>query len=488
MNRKCRVSLCLIVRDESRNITACLQPLVPLVDEVIVVDTGSTDDTCTLASNLGAKVFHHPWNDSFAAARNHTLEHASGDYILWVDADDRFDAENLSELTTVLKSLQCSQTVYMMDVISRQATPIAHTESYTRHARLFPRLPQIRWEYRVHEQIVPSLQRNGCYLEFTSIKIRHLGYEDATRLAAKSARDLRLALRDAVDHPTDPVVQYNVAHGYVRQGNIDHSLLHYFQCLKYVKKCQDWVAVVFCEVVTLLLHLGRVEDAHGIATSGLSNFPQCRDLLNVRGQVLLALGDIGGAERDFRAAIAAQSGESVAAVASPAHSKREARVNLAHVLGLQRRFADAESLLQRVIAEEALSETAWIGLGELYIRWGKHASAEFVIGQVHKLSRGKTLANCLRSELWRSQGEHLAAVKLMQSVVIDSPELEWPWMELARSSFDALRDDNCKEACDQMLKMNPGDAFAREMLNALRYRSEAFLASSFFTTNHPSVM
>src|SRR5581483_8644381 len=80
-----RVSLTMIVKDEEANLPACLQSVADLVDEVIVVDTGSTDATVAVAQRLGARVHHFPWVDSFAAARNESLQHATGEWVLWLD-------------------------------------------------------------------------------------------------------------------------------------------------------------------------------------------------------------------------------------------------------------------------------------------------------------------------------------------------------------------------------------------------------------------
>src|SRR5262249_55825806 len=89
-----RVSLCMIVKDEEANLPACLGSVADLVDEVVVVDTGSADRTREVAARYGAKVYDFAWVDSFAAARNESLRHATGDWVLWLDADGRLDAGN----------------------------------------------------------------------------------------------------------------------------------------------------------------------------------------------------------------------------------------------------------------------------------------------------------------------------------------------------------------------------------------------------------
>src|SRR5262249_4480308 len=83
-----RVSLCMIVRNEEANIADCLETVRNIVDEIVIVDTGSTDATKSIAERFGARLFDFPWIDSFAAARNESLRHARCEWIFWMDADD----------------------------------------------------------------------------------------------------------------------------------------------------------------------------------------------------------------------------------------------------------------------------------------------------------------------------------------------------------------------------------------------------------------
>ncbi len=109
-----KVTLCMIVKNEEANLSACLEPVRDLVDEIIVVDTGSTDHTRDIAAGLGARVFDFPWVDSFAAARNACLEHATGAWIFWLDADDRLDATNRERLRTLFDNLEDRNDAWVM--------------------------------------------------------------------------------------------------------------------------------------------------------------------------------------------------------------------------------------------------------------------------------------------------------------------------------------------------------------------------------------
>ncbi len=89
------LSVCMIVRDEEKVLSRCLKSVEGIADELIVVDTGSKDNTITIAKDFDARVFHFEWCDDFAAARNESLKHATGDWILQIDADEELPASSV---------------------------------------------------------------------------------------------------------------------------------------------------------------------------------------------------------------------------------------------------------------------------------------------------------------------------------------------------------------------------------------------------------
>ncbi len=152
------VSLTMIVRDEAHNLGPCLDSAAGLCEEIIVVDTGSTDDTVEIARSRDAKVVPFTWIDDFAAARNAALDHATGRYAFWLDADDRIDDANRERLATLFAGLHDKpEAAYVMKQLS-SGSEAAETTTSADHVRLFPRRDNVRWSYRVHEQILPALR------------------------------------------------------------------------------------------------------------------------------------------------------------------------------------------------------------------------------------------------------------------------------------------------------------------------------------------
>ena len=196
------VSACLIVRDEAARLAGCLASVAPFVDEVVVADTGSTDDTVAVAEAIGARVVHVEWRDDFAAARNAALAACTGDWVLSVDADERAVGEP-EWLPLMLETL--GDDVVALSVQIEEAggqNPRGHLAH--RSSKLFRR-ERCRWRSRVHEQIVlasgPDEGSRPAPMELPreALLLAHDGYADPVVVRAKTARNLRLAGLELAD-------------------------------------------------------------------------------------------------------------------------------------------------------------------------------------------------------------------------------------------------------------------------------------------------
>ena len=111
-SKKSTLSLCMIVKNEEKHLVRCLRSVRDVVDEMIIVDTGSTDKTIDIAKVFGAKVFDFPWTGDFSAARNHSLAQATGDWILVLDADEVISARDFDELKALIRKRTPSPVAY----------------------------------------------------------------------------------------------------------------------------------------------------------------------------------------------------------------------------------------------------------------------------------------------------------------------------------------------------------------------------------------
>ena len=184
-----RVTAALIVRDEADYIEGCLSALEDVVDEIVLVDTGSTDDTIDRAQRFPVKLHHFEWVQDFSAARNYAIEQSRGDWILYIDADERLDVCDPVAWQTVLADR--SKAGWELRFYPRVGwTPYSEL-------RLFRNDPRIRFSGVIHERVHDNIDHVCCSDHLTigrcTSAIRHLGYEGSAR--HKVSRNVPL-LRD----------------------------------------------------------------------------------------------------------------------------------------------------------------------------------------------------------------------------------------------------------------------------------------------------
>ena len=179
------MSAVLIVRDEARLLGDCLQSLRSFADEVVVVDTGSTDESIKLAVDAGARVREYPWTGDFAAARNYALDLAVGEWVLYIDADERLRPRNRAAARHLLSEGGVGFTVDLH--------PRMGWTAY-REYRLWRNEPSIRFRGVIHETVLDSLRAaaEGALdnIPRSGLVIDHLGYEGS--LVEKFRRNLPL--------------------------------------------------------------------------------------------------------------------------------------------------------------------------------------------------------------------------------------------------------------------------------------------------------
>jgi len=208
-----RLSLCMIVRDNARTIRPCLESIRPWVDEMVVVDTGSVDETPRIAAGLGARLFHFPWCDDFAAARNESLRHARGDWLFWMDSDDTIDAgcgRRLRQLA--LGDAAASLLGYVVQVHCPGGREDGALDVTTvDHVKLIRNRPDLRFEGRIHEQVLPAIRRAGGEVAWTDLYVVHSGSDPSPEAQErKRRRDFRLLRLELEERPEHTFTLFNL--------------------------------------------------------------------------------------------------------------------------------------------------------------------------------------------------------------------------------------------------------------------------------------
>lgn len=222
------LSVCMIVRNESERLGDALGSVERVADQVVVVDTGSTDDTTEQARSLGSKVVEHPWREDFADARNRSLSEAECDWILCLDADEALAPE--SE-TAVRRAMSGGADAHMVRIESR-VDSTAGKIFVNFFPRLFRNIKGVRFEGKVHEQVTPSLERLGASIEVSDIVIKHTGYAlSASALKEKARRNADLLLRQVEDQGGDPLTLFHLGEAFSMLDRFEEAVKFYDRAL-----------------------------------------------------------------------------------------------------------------------------------------------------------------------------------------------------------------------------------------------------------------
>ncbi|WP_369018112.1 tetratricopeptide repeat protein [Thermatribacter velox] len=194
------VSACAIMKNEEQNLPRLLSALNGYVDEVVLVDTGSTDRSVEVARSFGARIYFHKWREDFSAAKNEALERAQGEWILFLDADEAMIPEDLKKLRLILT--YTSHEAFMLP-IKNFLDPQERTYMLNYLVRVFRRRPEIRYQGRIHETVEGSLVELGKKaFKLYSIFVYHYGYKNQKKTARKVfSRNYELLLKEIKENP-----------------------------------------------------------------------------------------------------------------------------------------------------------------------------------------------------------------------------------------------------------------------------------------------
>jgi GT2 family glycosyltransferase/tetratricopeptide (TPR) repeat protein/2-polyprenyl-3-methyl-5-hydroxy-6-metoxy-1,4-benzoquinol methylase len=472
-----RLSLCMIVRDNAGTLVPCLESIRPYVDEMVVVDTGSKDDTPQIAARLGARVYHFPWCDDFSAARNESLKYARGDWIFWMDSDDTIDAANGERLRELAyqNADGSSALGYVMQV--HCPGPGAAGESdvtVVDHVKLFRNRPALRFDGRIHEQIIPAIRAAGGDIAWTDLFVVHSGSDHSPEgRRRKLDRDFKLLHLELRERPEHPFTLFNLGMTYADAGDYAVAASYLVRSIARAKETESQLRKAYALLVGAYAQLRRHEDAWRACQKGLSLFPEDAELRFREGNLLHDAGRLAEAAAAYRRVLAAREERHFSSVVRGLQGFLT-RHHLALVCRDQGDLATAEAEWRRVVEEMPRYRPGWQGLGDVLVRQGRSAEALALAAQLREDPALRAEGLLLQARATEAQGDRDAARQALQQAVQEFTEDAEAQEALCRFLFEHAPPEEAEAALHARLRRNPADASAHHNLGTICLRQRHY--------------
>ncbi|MGQ9747557.1 MAG: tetratricopeptide repeat protein [Candidatus Caldatribacteriaceae bacterium] len=285
------LSLCMIVKNEEKNLPRTLTLAKEVVDEIIVVDTGSTDRTVEVARSFGAQVYFFKWCDDFSAARNESLKYASGDWILVMDADEEMKVEDLKKIKILLRITDCMAFDLL---IKSYLSPTERSAEIGYLTRVFRNHPAVRFRNRIHETVNASVQEIGGKISrLHYITVFHRGYEHIGKTFQKvNDRNFKILLSEYQENPDDLRVVSYLGATYLGQGKVAEAKELFLQVFHRAKRenLKQFLVFASLELAQINLSEGNTEEAVTLLQESMEEDPYFPDAYYWLGRVFYKTG------------------------------------------------------------------------------------------------------------------------------------------------------------------------------------------------------
>ena len=306
IEKKPALSLCMIVKDEEDCLARCLLSAMPVVDEIVIVDTGSTDRTKEIAKAFGAKVYDFEWTDDFSEARNLSLSKAAGDWLFALDADETISPLDYDRLSKIVKNSAVHPMAYSVTTRNyvKQTYAIGWTCNDGQYAdeeggtgwypsekvRLFTNDSRIHFENPVHESVESSLKRNGIKIRRSDIPVHHHGQLDRVKYIVKGDKYYPLGIKklEEMGENLDSLTELAVQCG-GEFGKYEEAL----ELWKRVLKIDPGNIKAFLNMGTAYLELERYEAAHTSLKMAIALNPDLKEAIVIYTTCEMLIGDAG---------------------------------------------------------------------------------------------------------------------------------------------------------------------------------------------------
>jgi tetratricopeptide (TPR) repeat protein len=462
------LSVAMIVRNEQDVLAETIESVLALADEIVVLDTGSVDQTVAVASRLGAMVSVGRWNDDFAAARNACLRAVRGKWVLWLDAGERLAADTVQQLRDFLERQADPNKVYLMLV----ETPPAEEGTSGEQAaqpRLMPNRRELRFDGRIRETLRPSIEAAGMIVESAPGRIlRHARQHSQARKIAKANRDLELAALEATDRgQAPPGLMLTMGEAYSTLGLQDRARVAFRKVIDTAAKGSSEMLEGYYGLLTALDGQQHLRDVQlGVCLEALEIFPFDAQLLLAMGNYLQGRQRLDLAARAFETAV--KHGQVDLAIWHLTELAETAAVCLSLTLQAQGHLDRALRVLEEGLQRCGDSPRLLRHLMELHVKSGHCDEALSAAGRLSLDAEQKELlATAVRGACRAVASEWTAALGYLQSAYVggcrDTFVLRW----LAVTLLSNGQVDAAQPILTEWAAREPNNAEVRMYLAAL---------------------
>ncbi|QDT76779.1 SPBc2 prophage-derived glycosyltransferase SunS [Gimesia maris] len=429
-----KLSACLIVRDNERTIGPCLESLAPWVDEIVVVDTGSVDRTPEICKENGAHVYYWAWRDDFSAARNESFKYAQGEWIFWMDSDDTLPPECGQRLRDLVKEDIDSKTLGFVGQVhcpNKNSTDVTVVD----HVKLIRNRSDLRFEFRIHEQILPSIRRAGGSVEWSDIYVVHSGSDQSVEgRKRKLERDYRLLELDHRERPQHPFVLFNLGMTYADDQKYETAAQYLKECIEVAEPEESQVRKAYALLTNALAQFSQYEEAWKYCIQGLEHYPSDKELLFRQAMLHHHFGRLHDAEATYLRVLNETEERHFVSI-DVGLCGYKSRHNLALVYEDLGDLDRAEEQWRSIIEMDPGNNSAWRGLGELLLKSEKVKELEQLLSEMSGQEALQIDGCIFKARVHELQGDHQSAIQILQNHLDHNEDNREVLQELCRIAF-----------------------------------------------------
>lgn len=284
------LSLCMIVRDEEKVLQRCLDSVQGLVDEIIIIDTGSVDHTKEIAYKYTNNVFDYVWIQDFSAAKNEAIRKATSKWILVLDADEYVTNEQHLELREFLVSLDYTSPMgFIIPIFNFTGAGDYGAFVESSALRLFPNLPDIHFERPIHEQVV--LKDGELPIRYYNFTVFHTGYTTETRKhKEKSNRNLAIFDKMKEKQGFGDYDFFTLGNEYFAIGDKKKALYYYKRAASKRNMNMSYIPHCLVQIASILIEVDQIKEALELTDANINRWPQFADFHCFKATIFERLG------------------------------------------------------------------------------------------------------------------------------------------------------------------------------------------------------